>query len=127
MYEWQKDIIDNIKNKELRVMMAGRRVGKSTFSTQALKRLMDDMLNRPVENLILSEGTILGARYYCVEPVGGNWAQMEIWCTDVYGDAGDVWEKAKSNWPDCGRWYMNDRKFWFRDERDRTMFILKWR
>jgi hypothetical protein len=25
------------------------------------------------------------------------------------------------------RWYMNDRRFWFRNEADRIMFVLKWR
>ena len=110
-----------------RAMSVARQNGKSHFTAVAIKRLMDDMLNRPVEDLVLSEGTVFGARYYCVEPVGGNWARMEIWCHDTYGEAASVWDAKNINWPDCGRWYMNDRRFWFRDDRDRTMFILRWR
>jgi len=25
------------------------------------------------------------------------------------------------------RWYMNNRKFWFRDQADQLMFVMKWR
>ena len=109
------------------VQITGRNVGKSQFSAGALKRLMDDMLNRPVENLILSEGTVYGSRYHTVEPVGGNWAQMEIWCHDTFGEANSsIWAESSAPEP-AQRWYMNNRKFWFRNESDRTMFILRWR
>jgi uncharacterized protein YheU (UPF0270 family) len=132
LYPWQENILNQvmkggIKSGEMTIMTSGRNIGKSHFTALAIKRLMDDMLNRPVEDLVLSEGTVYGARYYCVEPVGGNWARMEMWCHDTYGEAASVWDAKSINWPDCGRWYMNDRRFWFRDDRDRTMFILRWR
>jgi uncharacterized protein YheU (UPF0270 family) len=132
LYPWQENILNQvmkggIKPGEMTIMTSGRNIGKSHFTALAIKRLMDDMLNRPVEDLVLSEGTVYGARYYCVEPVGGNWARMEMWCHDTYGEAASVWDAKNINWPDCGRWYMNDRRFWFRDDRDRTMFILRWR
>lgn len=132
LYPWQENILNQImsggiKPGEMRIMTSGRQTGKSQFTAAALKRLMDDMLNRPVEDLILSEGKVFGARYHCVEPIGGNWAKMEIWCHDTYGEAAEVWEASNFIWPDCGRWYMNNRRFWFRDEKDRTMFILRWR
>jgi hypothetical protein len=108
-------------------MTAGRRVGKSAFSAQALHRLMEDMLNRPVEKLIIGVGTVFGAKYHTVQPVGGNWQHMEEWCRSTYGEPAEIWEAQKFMWPDCGRWYINDRKFWFRNEKDQTMFVLKWR
>jgi hypothetical protein len=129
MMPWQRELIDRVANSrpgEFKITMSGRNVGKSQMAAHAIKRLMDDMLNRPVEDLMLSEGKIYGARYYCVEPVGGNWSAMEIWCTDTFGDAADVWDAGKLEWPDCGRWYMNDRRFWFRSLKDRDWFILKW-
>lgn len=131
MYEWQKDLLKSLegyKPGELVVMMAGRNTGKSQFSAQAFQRLWDDIYKpKPVTDLILSEGKVFGARYYCVEPEGGVWTEMEAWARDVYGEPAEVWESQNFMWPDCGRWYMNNRKFWFRDEKDRTMFILKWR
>lgn len=129
MYPWQEDLLKKLggaKPGEMSIMMAGRQTGKSYFSSQALKRLMDDISNRPVEDLILSEGKVYGNRYYCVEPVGGSWLRMETWCSDNMGSNGSAWDKDKAPEPNA-RWYMNDRRFWFRDEADRTMFILRWR
>ena len=127
---WQMDMLkklEGMKPGEMSIMMAGRRVGKSAFSAQALKRMMDDINNRPVEDLLLSEGRVHGARYHCIEPIGGNWREMEAWCFKQFGDVGNNIGWRESENPQCYRWYMNNRKFWFRNEADRTMFILKWR
>lgn len=35
------------------------------------------------------------------------------WCKEHYGNSGR-------------RWYENQKKFFFKDEKDMTMFILKW-
>jgi hypothetical protein len=132
IYPWQRQIFDKItsggvKPGEMLVMTAGRNVGKSFFSAQALKRLMDDINNRPVEDIVLSEGKVYGSRYYTAEPVGGNWREMEAWCYEMFGDdVSPIWGADKAPEP-AQRWYKNDRKFWFRNEADRTMFVLKWR
>jgi len=132
MYPWQQKMFDQItsggiKSKEIVLMTAGRGVGKSAFSAQALKRMMDDMLNVPVEDIVLSEGKVYGSRYYTAEPVGGNWREMEAWCYEMFGDdTHPIWGESKAPEP-AQRWYKNNRKFWFRNEADRTMFILKWR
>ena len=128
IHSWQIDLLDKMtqyKGKGL-VQMTGRQMGKSTFSGPAFQRLWDDIKNNLIEDLQLSEGTVYGARYYCVEPVGGSWLRMETWCLDTFGSNGSAWEKDKAPQPNA-RWYMNDRRFWFRNESDRTMFILKWR
>jgi hypothetical protein len=130
MYPWQLDILDklsSVETGELRIMMSGRRVGKSTFSGQAFQRLWDDIHQRPVENLIISEGTVYGARYYTVEPVGGNWLEMEAWCYETFGDdTQPIWGESEAPEP-AQRWYKNAQKFWFLNEQDLTMFVLKWR
>ena len=47
-----------------------------------------------------------------------EWQGMGRWITDTLGD---------SNWlKENALWVGSDRKYWFRDERDRTLFILKW-
>ncbi len=128
MYPWQKELIEKMtqyKGQGL-VQITGRQAGKSHWTNVAIKRLMDDLNNRPIENLVLGQGTVYGARYHTVEPVGGNWREMEAWCYKTFGNAGDkLWGEPKAPEP-AQRWYMNDRKFWFRDDRDRMVFILKW-
>ena len=110
------------------VQITGRNAGKNHWTNVAIKRLMEDLASQPISNLLLSEGKVYGARYYCIEPVGGNWWEMECWCFNAFGDCGDkskIWGEVAAPNP-AERWYMNNRKFWFRDEKDRTMFILKW-
>ena len=129
MYPWQIDVLkklQGVKPGEMTVMMSGRRVGKSAFSNQALKRLMDDIWYSPLQKIVLSENRVHGARYYCAEPVGGNWREMEAWCFEQFGDVGNNIGWDESETPTCHRWYMNNRKFWFRNDRDRMVFILKW-
>ena len=124
---WQLDMLDKITKGKGVVQITGRNVGKSAFSAQAFQRLWDDLHARPVENLILSEGTAYGSRYYCVEPVGGVWLEMEAWCIKAFDSTqGSIWGENPPPEP-AQRWYMNNRKFWFRDDTDRLMFVMRWR
>ena len=127
---WQMNMLKKLqgfKPGEIAIMMSGRGVGKSAFSAQALKRIFEDLYNQPVRDLILTEAKLHGARYYCVEPEGGNWREMEAWVTKAFGEPGEIWPKEDFAWPESPRWVQNNRKFWFRNEADRTMFVLKWR
>ena len=93
----------------------------------AFQRLWNDLHARPVEDLKLTEGTVYGCRYYCVEPVGGMWLEMEAWCIKAFdATQGSVWGENPPPAP-AQRWYMNNRKFWFRDDADRLMFVMRWR
>jgi hypothetical protein len=74
----------------------------------------------PKMSLILDEGRVYGAKYHTVEPVFGNWKVLEAWARETYGEPSDIWDT------ECGRWYMNSSKFWFRKESDLTMFMMKW-
>lgn len=129
MYDWQQDFMDKMTKYKGRglVQITGRNAGKSHWTNNAIQRLIDDLRSRPVESLTLSEGTVYGARYYCVEPVGGNWPDMELWCHNIYGETSSIWSETKNLAPEpLKRWYMNNRKFWFRDVKDRDWFILRW-
>ena len=108
------------------VQITGRNAGKNNWTNKAIERLMNDLASRPVEALMVSEGTVYGARYYCVEPIGGNWLDMETWCVETFGSSGDhIWGEKKAPKP-AERWYMNNRKFWFREQKDRDWFVIKW-
>jgi hypothetical protein len=135
--DWQMNVLNTlhgIKPSQLILTMAGRGSGKSQLTNQAFMRLWDDIHHRPVEDLKLTEGTVYGSRYYCVEPTGGSWRDMEHWCHTTFGNPGDkIWNsETKSTTlvpaplPEK-RWYMNNRKFWFRDQADQLMFVMKWR
>ncbi len=124
---YQEILLEKMKaGTELKICMSGRQVGKSVWTNQAIKRLMDDLNGNPITEVKLGEGTIYGSRYYTAAPIGGNWIEMERWCGQVFGPGSrSLWGEKKAPEP-AQRWYMNDRKFWFRSEKDRTMFILKW-
>jgi hypothetical protein len=128
--DWQMNVLNKIqgvKKGELSITMAGRHSGKSMLGSHAFQRLWDELHNRPVEDLKLTEGTVYGSRYYCVEPTGGSWRDMELWCSEHLGSAGEhIWGGEKALDP-AQRWYMNNRKFWFRDDADRLMFVMRWR
>jgi len=82
--------------------------------------------------LELLEGRVYGARYYTVKPVpswdpagdwGGidTWHNMVEWCVESFGPT-----PKDGTWTPSCRWYVNNAKFWFRNEIDRTVFVLKW-
>jgi hypothetical protein len=130
---YQQALLDKLsqggfKHGQLTLFSAGRQTGKSTLSMQSIKDMLDALHNRPIEDLVLSEGKVYGARYYCVGPIGGNWADMEQWCKESFGaHGGAIWgmDPNKPPFPN-ERWYMNNSKFWFRTEKDRNWFIMKW-
>jgi hypothetical protein len=128
--DWQMNMLNKlqgIKPGELSMTMSGRAVGKSQMSSVAFQRLWDELHRRPVEDLKLTEGTVYGSRYHCVEPVGGSWIEMQEWCFNQFGDSGKhIWGEKETPEP-AQRWYMNNRKFWFRDNADRLIFVMKWR
>lgn len=128
MLDWQKNLIKTIegcKPGELVIMATGRHVGKSIW-----QQMYHDTFFPDLQDLRLDNGTVMDVPYYTVEPVGGNWSEMERWVRATFGEPGDIWNIGKSDefaWPDLSRWYMNNQKFWFRDEADRTLFVIKWR
>lgn len=120
---WYTDTFDVVYKYQGRgvLMTTGRGMGKSTFA-----RLWNDIMDQPIQDLELGEGRIYGARYYTVRPVGGNWLDMETWCTETFGQGSrSLWGEKTAPEP-AQRWYMNDRKFWFREVKDRDWFILRW-
>ena len=71
-----------------------------------------------------------GTEYHCVNVRTSYWDYtenqpkskvMHEWCENLFGPQGDPWDLESS-----ARWYHNDSKFWFREERSRTLFMLRW-
>ena len=79
--------------------------------------------------IIQEEARHHGARYHLLKPEGYTpnwdnqvWNEMVAWCVECFGQAGDVWDRE----PVCHRWYVNNARFWFREQEDAIMFILRW-
>jgi hypothetical protein len=127
MLPWQKDLVTGVRKGEMTIMMGGRQTGKSYYAAYA--RMFNDIMNSnlKVSDIVLGEGTVYGSRYYTAEPIGGNWLEMESWCVTTFGEGSRaIWGEKKAPEP-ARRWYANNRKFWFRSEKDRDWFIVMWR
>jgi len=58
---------------------------------------------------------------YWVKPCNYSrkeWDDMGVWMITTFGNGDWMTEH--------GLWVGSDRKYWFRNEADRTMFLLKW-
>ena len=70
----------------------------------------------------LSKGTVYGTEYLTVHPSNGSaWNEMMSWMIGAFGPSA-----VDGVWTPNMRWYANNAKFWFRDEKDLTLFILRW-
>jgi hypothetical protein len=72
--------------------------------------------------LELDEGRVYGARYLTVHPSNGSaWNEMMEWMVNTFGPTAHdgVWTPGM-------RWYANNAKFWFRNEADQLLFVLRW-
>ena len=72
-------------------------------------------------------GQVFGREYFVVKPVGWahyreplEWNDMVKWCVENLGPS-----NADQIMSPNQRWYVASARFWFRDEADRTMFILR--
>lgn len=97
------------------------RRGLGSIDSNVWKQHYRRFFVRPLEDIVQSTGTVYDMPYTTCEPIGGDWWAMEAWCTETFGATGvnGVWEPDE-------RWYANNRKFWFRDESDAIMFMLRW-
>lgn len=72
--------------------------------------------------LVLSEGRVYGARYLTVHPSNGlHWNEMMAWMIEQFGPS-----SHDGVWTPSMRWYANNAKFWFRNEKDLAWFMLRW-
>ena len=70
-----------------------------------------------------STGKVFGKEYLTVAPMNaeGMWNDMMEWMVATFGPT------AKDGvWTADQRWYANNAKFWFRDQKDRDWFVLRW-
>jgi hypothetical protein len=72
--------------------------------------------------LELNEGRVYGSRYLTVHPSNSwHWNDMMAWMVDTFGPTAH-----DGVWTPSMRWYANNAKFWFRNEADQLLFVLRW-
>lgn len=122
MDKWQIDLFNKMSaNPDKLVMRMARQSGKSIMVKDWAKTLEQFTQGFRLE---LTEGTVFGQKYYCVEPLGWIWRDfefkdMQAWCEETM-------EREPDTITPNLRWYVSGGQFWFRDEADRTMFVMKW-
>lgn len=82
--------------------------------------------------LVLDEGRVYGSRYWIVHPIpswdpNGDWGGIDTWNNMVEWMVETFGPTAKDGvFTPSQRWYVNNARFWFRNEADRDWFLLKW-
>ena len=68
-------------------------------------------------------GKVFGQEYQTVAPMNaeGKWNDMMTWMVTTFGPTSKYELR-----PAGQRWYANNAKFWFRDQKDRDWFVLRW-
>ena len=98
---------------------------------KAAKQLADDIDKQVLMSLgyvfdfylEYSTGKVFGKEYLTVAPMNAEsmWSDMMEWTVTTFGPT------AKDGvWTPDQRWYANNSKFWFRDQKDRDWFVLRW-
>jgi hypothetical protein len=103
------------------------------FAEQLQKDIDNDIMRTlfgETYELNIGTGTVSGTQYQTAMPSWNpsrhgwhnpEWNEMMEWCVKMFGPT------AKDGvWTPNERWYANNSKFWFRDEADLLMFVLRW-
>ena len=106
------------------IQQTGFKIGYTNGNSlsQRLFRIVDD---GPVEEIKIGKQKIHGITFYTAEPIGGIWKEMTSWVSKMCGSS--INRRPTAKHIAKYRWFTNDHKFYFRNEADRTMFVLKWR
>ena len=66
-----------------------------------------------------------GITWYTVEALGGIFSTRQQWWEKAMTYARATFPNETNAWDLEGDWLANNSRFWFKKERDRTLFVLK--
>lgn len=66
-----------------------------------------------------------GVTWYTVESSGGIFSTRQRWWQEAIDYARATFKNEASAWDLEGDWLANNSRFWFKKERDRTLFVLR--
>lgn len=87
---------------------------------RVIGRINYSQVTTDLTEFVLDETRHMGARYYTVRPSWGWNLDTDEWCKRTYGPVGCIWDHQ------VDRWFVNGDIFLFREEADRTLFMLRW-
>ena len=69
------------------------------------------------------ERTMHGCRFHTVAPINAAhlWPEMMEWVVNTFGPS-----SPDGVWTPGYPWYANNARFWFRNEQDLHVFLLRW-
>lgn len=71
----------------------------------------------------IETGTVYDKIYHVAKPLNAHdkWSGMMSWMIETFGPT------AKDGvWTAGERWYVNNARFWFREEPDLVLFLIRW-
>ena len=85
----------------------------------------NSLLDNKLE-IVCGEQEYEGVTWYTVEVHGGMFSERREWWNTAMQYARATFRNETSAWDVMnGDWLSNNSKFWFKRERDRTLFVLK--
>lgn len=77
------------------------------------------------DKLLTGEDFTYKQPYWAQPELGGlfssrwkRYTAINEWCCKTFGESNDAWKNP--------RWSASDRKYWFKYEKDRMLFVLRW-
>lgn len=77
------------------------------------------------DKLTIGEDFTYDQPYWAEPDLGGDWEyrheryqEIHEWTSNTFGRHTLAWNNP--------RWSASNRRYWFKNEKDRTMFVLKW-
>lgn len=69
---------------------------------------------------------VYASAYYQITPIvsAGEWDSIIEWCTNTFGPSGT--QEKPGVWSMDQRWYVNNARLLFKEEKDCQWFMLRW-
>lgn len=123
MHDYQKKLLKAFSTADTKIVMnMSRQTGKSQIANwEQIRAELNELYKLEIDT-----GTVYGQQYHCVKPMGWmwrdfEWCDLEEWCTQTFGPT-----PKNGTWTPDQRWYVNNERFWFKNQKDRDWFVLKW-
>jgi hypothetical protein len=70
--------------------------------------------------LIIGKYVDSGNTYTSIMPIQPDWVDILRWANEIFGPPGDIHSDK------LDRWYISAGNFYFANEEDANMFVLRW-
>lgn len=113
-----------IIRKLMPTTIAQQIVGVQPMPSSAFNTFSFDGSNRKDE-MTTGEDFTYEQAYWAQPDLGGPYSLRQERYKEIHEWAGNTFGKHTKEWNNP-RWSASDRKYWFKHEKDRLLFVLKW-